>query len=123
MCDKPFGTLLPIPEFLEPYVWFDGDHPEFGIDAEGRRCLAVDDCVAPALLALWEKGIPTISACCLHGCGEGVITLPRIQDPNAPPVKANWVLLDEANVRIAELERQLERATRQGRPGGGGEGS
>jgi len=71
-------TLVPIPQFLEPFVTtFDPAHPEYGIDNEGRRCLRLDDCIIPAITALWTREIPTISCCCLHGEGFGTITLPR----------------------------------------------
>lgn len=76
MCDTT--TLVPIPDFLWPYVtMFDEHHPEYGIDEQGRRCLALDTCIVPAVIALWEKRIPTLSCCCLHGQGFGTITLPR----------------------------------------------
>lgn len=77
MCDTT--TLVPIPDFLWPYIDnFDESHPEYGIDDQSRRCLALDTCIVPAILALWEKHIPTLSCCCLHGQGFGTITLPRV---------------------------------------------
>jgi hypothetical protein len=114
MCQKALGVLVPIPDFLWPHVHFDFalTHPEFGIDEQGRRCLAVDECMVPALLALWEHEIPTISACCLHGTGEGVITLPRVVEPGAVHPKPNWLLRDEAVAELAELCLRAEAAER-----------
>lgn len=77
MCDK-VAELVPIPDLL----WqagaiydFSPTHPEYGIDAEGRKCLAIDACIVPAIRTLWEAGVVTMSCCCGHGGGWGVITI------------------------------------------------
>ncbi len=69
--------LVPIPDLLWPYIkpTFDPEHPEYGINADGRRCLRVDSCIVHALEVLWENGIVTLSSCCGDGSGRGVITL------------------------------------------------
>lgn len=72
--------LVPIPD----YLWaagaiydFDPAHPEYGVNEQGERCLAIDSCIVPAVRALWSIGMVTRSCCCLHGEGYGVITLAR----------------------------------------------
>jgi hypothetical protein len=109
MCHESCAVLVPIPTFLEPYVYFNPEHPEFGIDEQGRRCLAIDACMVDALRALWDREIPTISACCLHGAGEGVITLPRVVEPGTEPPKPNWLQRDEALDRLAASEQEAAR--------------
>jgi hypothetical protein len=109
MCNQNCAVLVPIPTFLEPYVYFNADHPEFGIDEQGRRCLAIDACMVDALLALWDREIPTISACCLHGEGEGVITLPRVVEPGTELPKPNWLQRDEALDRLEASEQEAAR--------------
>lgn len=43
-------------------------------DERGRRWLTdVDDAIAPAVLALWEAGIPTRYSCGGHGGDTGVV--------------------------------------------------
>lgn len=77
-CEAGLAVLVPIPEFLfeQGGIYeFDPTHPEYGIDAEGRRCLALDPCIVPAIKALWEAGIVTISCCCGHAGRNGVITV------------------------------------------------
>lgn len=73
-------VLVPIPDFIksdplcssaaDPSV-FDGG--EYAIDREGRQCFVLDECIVPAIQALWERGIKTTSCCCGHGSGSGVI--------------------------------------------------
>jgi hypothetical protein len=109
MCNQNCAVLVPIPRFLEPYVYFNPEHPEFGIDEQGRRCLAIDACMVDALQALWDREIPTISACCLHGEGEGVITLPRVVEPGTELPKPNWLQRDEALDRLAASEQEAAR--------------
>lgn len=70
-------VLVPIPDHLWPIgiYEFKPEHPEYGIDAEGRKCLALDACIVPAVKALWAAGIVTRSCCCGHGNGWGIITI------------------------------------------------
>lgn len=80
MCQS--RLLVTIPDFLrneplcssadDPTV-FDGG--EYAIDENGRQCFVLDECIVPAVLALWEKGIKTTCCCCGHGSGSGVIGL------------------------------------------------
>lgn len=90
-------TLMPIPPLIldaYPAGWFKADHPEFGIDIEGRECLAIDSCIAPALALLWDAGIPTLGCCCGHGqSAGGIITLDtaRLADRAAStPIKETY---------------------------------
>lgn len=73
----PCGTVLvPIPDAVWPGIHdFDPAHPEYGIDAEGRKCLRLDACIVPVVKTLWDAGILTLSCCCGHGSGWGVITV------------------------------------------------
>lgn len=77
MCDTQ--TLVPIPDFLwesGEVSGFDPTHPEFGLDDQGRRCLRLDDCIIPAITALWSIGVVTVSCCCGHSDGtNGVLTI------------------------------------------------
>lgn len=72
--------LVPIPELLwqaDAIHNFDPNHPEYALDEDGRKCLALDECIADAVQALWNAGVVTVSCCCLHGEGYGSITLGR----------------------------------------------
>lgn len=67
MCNEQ--RLVPIPE----HVWeqngiheFDPEHPEYGIDDQGQRCLMLDVCIIPAIRALWDAGVVTLASCCGH---------------------------------------------------------
>ena len=80
MCQS--RVLVPIPEFIkaDPLCSsasdssvFDGG--EYAIDEQGRQCFVLDECLVPAILALWGKGIKTSGCCCGHGTGSGVIGL------------------------------------------------
>jgi hypothetical protein len=76
MCQET--VLVPIPAWLEQAGGihrFDPTHPEYGVDDQGRRCLALDQCIVPAVRALWAIRVVTISCCCGHGEGFGSITL------------------------------------------------
>lgn len=76
MCSR--SELVPIPDLLwdaGAIYEFDPTHPEYGIDAEGRKCLALDACIVPAIKALWDAGVVTMSCCCGHGDPWGVITI------------------------------------------------
>lgn len=73
MCDEQ--RLVPIPDHLRPEVDFDATHPEFGIDAEGRECISMDACIAPAVEALWAARVVTFGCCCGHGSGKGVVSV------------------------------------------------
>lgn len=94
MCFK--SELVPIPQFLfdrggvkmrEDFTdsgidsdWgFDPTHPEYGINELGEKCFRLDQCIIPAVKALWDAGIVTISCCCGHDTktGEGVISILR----------------------------------------------
>jgi hypothetical protein len=80
MCDTQ--TLVPIPDVLwesGEVAGFDPGHPEFGLDDQGRRCLALDTCIVPAVHALWAAGVITVSCCCGHSDGtNGVITIKTV---------------------------------------------
>lgn len=80
MTQKCETVLVPIPDLVWPFIYkFDPTHPEYGIDEQGRKCLALDEHVAPAVQALWAAGIPTSSCCCGHGekgYYGGLIALP-----------------------------------------------
>lgn len=72
--------LIPIPDLLadyrEPGNGFDPAHPEFGIDAAGRKCFSIDSCIVPALEAVWSANYRTLGCCCGHGqAAGGIITL------------------------------------------------
>lgn len=74
------STLVPIPPLLLPYYQgpgqWDPTHPEYGIDAEGRKCFAIDSCIVAAVQAVWAAGIKTLGCCCGHGQRSGgVISL------------------------------------------------
>lgn len=77
MCSET--VLVPIPDLLwesGEIANFDPTHPEFGIDEQGRRCLALDACIVPAVKALWSIGVVTIACCCGHSDGtNGVLTI------------------------------------------------
>ena len=76
MCND--RQLVPIPDFLIDDGIRDAmnnAHPEYGHDAEGRMCFALDKCIVPAVEALWAVGIRTIGCCCGHGSQHGVISL------------------------------------------------
>lgn len=88
MCTQT--ELVPIPQLLwdqggvkmrEGFTapdsdWgFDPSHPEYGINDQGEKCLALDACIVPAVKALWGAGIVTISCCCGHGAPHGVISI------------------------------------------------
>lgn len=73
MCNSQ--TLVPIPDLLADYrECADPAHPEFGHNADGVICFAIDTCIVPAVLALWDTGIRTIGCCCGHGSGHAVIS-------------------------------------------------
>jgi len=70
------STLVPIPPHLpESLEHFDATHPEYGYDAEGRKCFRMDGCIVDAVLAVWAAGFKTLGCCCGHGSGHGVISL------------------------------------------------
>ncbi|HEY5420131.1 MAG TPA: hypothetical protein VIL10_05305 [Marmoricola sp.] len=73
---------MPIPDVLwesGEVAGFDPGHPEFGLDDQGRRCLALDTCIVPAVHALWAAGVITVSCCCGHSDGtNGVITIKTV---------------------------------------------
>ncbi len=121
MCMK--RILIPIPDFIkadplcssasDPAV-FDGD--EYAIDTEGRPCFVLDECIAPAVVALWENGIKTSGCCCGHGTGSGVIGLVTdykhetgMRLMEAPPYSL---------VEIVERRRHENEAYRRGRHDG-----
>lgn len=121
MCDTQ--TLVPIPDFLwqsGEVAGFDPAHPEFGLDAEGRRCLALDTCIVPFIQALWDVGAVTVSCCCGHSDGtNGVITirtvaarerigtmLVRVEEYDALRARA-----DAAKVAVAECRARAEPMT------------
>lgn len=82
MCETQ--TLVPIPEWADAST-FDADHPEYGIDADGRKCFAIDTCIVPALLAVWAAGYRTLGCCCGHGqVSGGVISGIMTLDTGAP---------------------------------------
>ena len=78
MCDKTI--LVPIPDFLKADYQdiFErrdyGAHKEFDVDADGRQCFALDECIVPAVEALWSLGVRTLGCCCGHGSGHGVVS-------------------------------------------------
>lgn len=77
MCST--STLVPIPAWY-PIERFDPTHPEFGLDAAGTKCFAIDSCIVPALEAVWAAGFKTLGCCCGHGQGRGVITIGEYED-------------------------------------------
>lgn len=82
----PCGSVLvPIPDHVWPGVHeFDPTHPEYGIDAQGRKCLSLDACIVPVVRALWDSGYVTLSCCCGHGSGWAVITVRPSCAPEKP---------------------------------------
>lgn len=79
MCQKTL--LVPIPDFLVAdykYIFDSADFGpsrEFDIDGEGRQCFALDACIVPAVLALWDAGIRSTGCCCGHGSGHGMVSI------------------------------------------------
>lgn len=76
MCER--SVLVPIPDFLIDdgiREAMNNAHPEYGHNADGVMCFNLDACIAPAVQALWARGIRTIGCCCGHGSGHGVISL------------------------------------------------
>src|SRR4051812_31458519 len=108
MCDQT--TLIPIPDFLwesGEVAGFDPAHPEFGLDGDGRRCLSLDTCIVPAILALWEIGVATVSCCCGHSDGtNGVITL---RTTAARERLGTMLVRVEEYDRLAAAEGEVER--------------
>lgn len=116
-------TLMPIPEFIKAdplcssasdLSVFDGC--EYAIDEQGRQCFVLDECIVPAVLALWEKGIKTSGCCCGHGSGSGVIGLitgythePGMRLNEAPPYQL---------VEVVERRRHENEAYERGRHDG-----
>jgi hypothetical protein len=132
MCDEQ--RLVPIPEFLRPTIDFDAEHPEFGIDAEGRECISMDACIVPALEAIWALGILTVGCCCGHGSGRGVISIRTEEyvtvlspEEAAKYCEHNWerwecptcneeeTLKQECALPPAEEARTIEAGARSGR--------
>lgn len=73
MCDE--RKLVPVPDLLADYrEKADPAHPEFGHDANGEICFAIDACIVDAVKALWAAGIRTIGCCCGHGSKHAVIS-------------------------------------------------
>ena len=114
--------LVPIPDFIrnDPrcFYHFDPTHPEYGIDADGRECFAIDAGVAEPLRVLWDAGIKTMGCCDGHGSGTGVISFPTHEDalphdglndgdPYRPRVHS------AERRRIAELEAEVARQAEQ----------
>lgn len=89
MCSD--STLVPIPAFLQQSLEsFDAGHPEFALDAQGRKCFVMDACIVEAVKAVWDAGVKTLGCCCGHGQGYGVISLdlglydrPKAERPTA----------------------------------------
>jgi len=116
MCNR--SELVPIPDFMrnDPHCVFEFDpnHPEFGLDEEGRDCFRLDACIVPALLALWAKGIKTTGCCCGHGSGSGIIGLLTEKDREgehimeAPPYNIAEVV-ERRRHENAAYERGLQR--------------
>lgn len=114
MCSEV--VLVPIPDLL----WdrgaifdFKPDHTEYDIDAQGRWCLRLDACIVPAVRALWQAGIATMSCCCGHGNAWGVIT---VQSQEQPDARGAMVLraeryeeLQHAEARAADLSAEVDR--------------
>lgn len=72
------AVLVPIPDFVFEaggIYEFDPEHPEYGLDEEGRRCLRLDVHIVPAIKTLWAAGIVTRSCCCGHGSGWGIVSV------------------------------------------------
>ena len=116
MCDAT--RLIPIPEHLwknNAVYSFDPEHPEYGLDEEGRRCLALDACIVPAVQQLWQAGIVTLSCCCGHGDPWGVITIQTqagVGQRGAMVLRADRY--DELNA-IATAARAYREACQRGR--------
>lgn len=90
MCHE--STLVPIPEWAtRARETFDPTHPEYGIDKQGRQCFAIDSCIVPALLAVWDAGFKTTGCCCGHESGHGVISL-DLGWANQAGVMQPWLL-------------------------------
>lgn len=78
MCDRE--VLVPIP----PLLWDNNavypEGAEHVVSESGEHCVPVDECIAPAVTALWDAGIVTLSSCCGHAAPDddhpwGVITI------------------------------------------------
>jgi len=112
MCDQK--TLVPIPDLLWQQTpisqAFDPDHPEFGIDDQGRQCLNLDTCIVPAVQALWAAGIPTESCCCGHGSAWGVIT---IQSKEIPGLRGAQQMSRARYEELLSCERMVHAALQQ----------
>lgn len=59
-CDVEFGSFS-CAKFIElPWQLEDG----------GRKTVAIDRCLLPEVISLWEQGIRTTGCCCGHGNSE-----------------------------------------------------
>ena len=126
MCKVDRKVLIPIPDFIkvdplcssasDPEVFHQQELPEYAVDSEGRECFVIDECLAPALLALWEKGIKTTGCCCGHGSGSGMIGLltDYIHDSDVHLSEAPPYRLYE----VVERRRHENRAYERGRHDG-----
>lgn len=110
--------LLPVPEFMASDPICVPDRPEvydggeYAVDETGRRCFVIDACLAPALEALWARGIKTTTSCCGHGTGSGVIGIATEYNRGgkhlmeAPPYQI---------IEVVERRRHENAAYRRGR--------
>lgn len=74
MCKNSEFKLIPIPDFILKHTNFERDHPEFGIDRNGRKCFKIDKCLVPLVKKLWNARFKTLGCCCGHG-SYGIISI------------------------------------------------
>ena len=114
-------VLIPIPALL----WNNNAVAPLGaehvLNDIGEHCILIDSCIVPAVKALWDAGIVTLSSCCGHAAPEedhpwGVLTIqtkPGVAQRGAVVVRRERYedLVNAANAtdRTADLEEEVER--------------
>lgn len=71
MCPHGQSTLVSTPDWL----WSSRCRPEAGI--------AIDQCIADAILAAWAAGVRTLGSCCGHGKRPPDVVLTQDRDQPA----------------------------------------
>lgn len=126
MCSNE--VLLPIPSHLWKNDAVPDEGAEHVLNEAGEHCISVDECIVPAIRALWDAGIVTLSSCCGHVAeGDdhpyGVITIqtkPGVRQRGATLLRreryeellASRYERDAAQAALTEL---MGRLTNQGR--------
>jgi hypothetical protein len=83
MCEHGTVTLVPTPAFM----WDSRSHPENGI--------AIDSCMADAVVTAWAAGVRTLGSCCGHGKRRPSVVLDYGSDQVAlarEALPADWTI-------------------------------